>query len=38
MREVDVQQISEAVAKLCMDANYYIPEDVRQRIIEMREK
>ena len=38
MREIDVSQITEAVAKLCMDSNYYIPEDVRQRIIEMREK
>ncbi len=38
MREVDVEKITEAVAKLSMDANYYIPDDVRARIIEMREK
>ena len=38
MREVDVEKITEAVAKLSMDSNYYIPDDVRARIIEMREK
>ena len=38
MREVDVEKITEAVAKLSMDTNYYIPDDVRARIIEMREK
>ena len=36
MREVDVEKITEAVAKLSIDANYYIPQDVRSRIIEMR--
>ncbi len=35
MREVSVGKITEAVAKLCMEANYYIPEDVRSRIREM---
>ncbi len=38
MREIPAEKITEAVAKLCMDANYYIPEDVRRRIEEMYEK
>ena len=37
MRKVSTEQVTEAVAKLCMDANYYIPEDVRRRIEEMRD-
>jgi len=28
MRKIDVREIKEAVKKLCMDANYYLPEDV----------
>lgn len=28
MREIDAKQISSAVKKLCMDANYYLVEDV----------
>ena len=35
MREIDAEQITEAVAQMCMDANYFIPEDVRKRIEEM---
>ncbi len=38
MREVDVSKITEAVKKLCIDANYYIGEDVRTRIEEFIEK
>ena len=34
MREVDVQKITEAVKKLCVDANYFLGEDVVQRIEE----
>ncbi|MCD6417976.1 fumarate hydratase [bacterium] len=37
MRKISTEQVTEAVAKLCMDANYYIPEDVRRRIEEMRD-
>lgn len=37
MRVIEAGQITDAVAKLCMDANYYIPEDVRRRIEEMAE-
>lgn len=28
MREVTVQQVTEAVSRLCKEANYYLPEDV----------
>jgi fumarate hydratase subunit alpha len=31
MRHLDAQNVIDAVAKLCMDANRYLPEDVRQR-------
>ncbi len=31
MRHIDAQTVIDAVAKLCMDANRYLPEDVRQR-------
>ena len=32
MREINVKEIKEAVKKLCIDANYYLPEDVFKRI------
>ena len=38
MREVDVSIITEAVKKLCMDANYYLGEDVLKRIEQCLEK
>ncbi|MFW5488100.1 MAG: fumarate hydratase [Desulfovibrio sp.] len=31
MRLIEAQKVIDAVAKLCMDANRYLPEDVRQR-------
>jgi len=34
MREVDVNLVTEAVKKLCMDANYFLGEDVITRIAE----
>lgn len=37
MREVASEQITSAVAKLCMDANFFIPEDVRSCIERMAE-
>lgn len=38
MREVKFDTLVSTVRDLCMDANYYIPDDVRQKIIEFREK
>ncbi len=32
MREINVNEIKNAVKKLCIDANYYLPEDVFKRI------
>ena len=34
MREINVNEIKEAVKKLCIDANYYLPEDVFKRFEE----
>ena len=38
MREIPVQQISAAVEKLCIEANYYLPEDVYSALAAAREK
>jgi fumarate hydratase subunit alpha len=38
MREINVQELIPVVKKLCIDANYYIGEDVIQRIKELKEK
>jgi fumarate hydratase subunit alpha len=32
MREINVSEITDVVAKLCIDANYYLPEDVRDAL------
>ncbi len=37
MRIIEIEQITQAVAKLSMDANFYIPDDVRSQIKKMRE-
>ena len=37
MREISAERITEAVARLCVDANCHLPEDVRQRIQSSRE-
>ena len=29
MREINVSQITDVVEKLCIEANQYLPEDVR---------
>ncbi len=38
MREVDVKSIIPVVKKLCIDANYYLGEDVIARIRKMKEE
>lgn len=38
MREIDVAQITTAVAELFLQANYVIPEDVMNKLQESREK
>ena len=32
IRELDVRQITKAVRQLAMDANFYLPEDVKGRL------
>ena len=32
MREIHISDIVKAVRKLCIDANYYLPEDVKEKI------
>ncbi|WP_432408585.1 fumarate hydratase [Wukongibacter sp. M2B1] len=38
MREVHVSRIIETVKKLCIDANYYLPKDVKTRLVEAKEE
>ena len=37
MREITVQEITDTVARLCMEANYYLPEDVLASLQAARE-
>ncbi|MCL1848245.1 MAG: fumarate hydratase [Clostridiales bacterium] len=34
MRELNVAEIADAVTKLCIDANYYLPEDVQEALAQ----
>jgi len=38
MREIATKKITEAVAQLCMDANYYLPDDVTEALKKAKEK
>lgn len=38
MREINVSELKEAVARLCKEANYFIPEDVLKALKEALEK
>ena len=38
MREINVKEITAAVKKLCIDANYYLSSDVREKLNSAREK
>ncbi len=38
MREINVKEITSAVKKLCIDANYYLSSDVREKLNIAREK
>lgn len=37
MRTIDVKEVTALVRRLCMDANYYLPADLRQAFVEGRE-
>lgn len=38
MREIHVNQLTETIKQLCMDANYYLSEDIKKRFNEFKEK
>ncbi len=38
MRDVNCQQITQTVARLCQEANFFLPEDVINVLIQAREK
>ncbi|WP_346929476.1 fumarate hydratase [Clostridium sp.] len=38
MREIKVSQIAEAIRKLCIDANYYLGSDIKNRLIKSHEE
>ena len=38
MREINVSAVTEAVKKLCMDANFFLGDDVVNRLKECMEK
>jgi len=38
VREINVKEITAAVKKLCIDANYYLSSDVREKLNSAREK
>lgn len=37
MREINSKTITETISRLCMEANYYLPSDVRERLFEARQ-
>lgn len=37
MKTVNLSEITELVRKLCIDANYYLPEDIRQSFVKGKE-
>jgi fumarate hydratase subunit alpha len=36
MKEIHINDITEAVKKLCIDSNYYLPQDVKDEILDAR--
>ncbi|AVQ45082.1 fumarate hydratase [Clostridium botulinum] len=38
MREISVNTIKKVVKKLCVEANYYLPKDVNDKIVQCREE
>ena len=37
MRTIDVSEVTKLVRQLCIDANYYLPADLRQAFVDGRE-
>lgn len=38
MKEIDCKQITETIKSLCIEANYYLPEDVKQAICKCQKE
>ena len=38
MREININQIIQAVKQLCLDANFILPEDVYQAFLDAEKK
>ena len=38
MKEINVSEITSAIKKLCVDANYYLSDDIRNQLKKAREK
>ncbi|MFD3155661.1 fumarate hydratase [Haloimpatiens sp. FM7330] len=38
MREINVNDITKAVSKMCIDANYYLNDDIKNRLNEVRKE
>ena len=38
MKEINVAEITKTVKKLCIDANYYLSDDIRNQLKKAREK
>jgi fumarate hydratase subunit alpha len=38
MREINVSEITKTIKKLCIDANYYLPDEVKNGLIKSKEK
>lgn len=34
MRTIDVSEVTKLVRQLCIDANYYLPADLRQAFVD----
>ena len=37
MREINISQITEAVKELCIEANYYLSEDIKSSLVQARD-
>jgi len=38
MKEINVSEITMTIKKLCMDANYYLSDDIRNQLLKAKEK
>ncbi|MDF2948383.1 MAG: fumA, partial [Sedimentibacter sp.] len=38
MREINVEEITKVVEKLCIESNYYLPEDVKKALEDALDK